>query len=166
MDQDWVYGESTNSQMKSTSIQDLVENEMANQHQAEPLVTQGLFIGTNEEKRQLNDGPCNNIDVLVIPERKLFSKGDLFDHLPDHVTIEVFMRLPISCWVSVACVRKKWASLFRSEMLFRSALTYHWPCVAKIRKWPGPIGCTSHKRCGLTPLHFCSCGNLIVTTIH
>ena len=112
-----------------------------------------FFIGSNKEKTQVLDEPCT-IHVPVITERKEILIGDPFDHLPDHVTIDVLVRLPVSCWVSVACVRKKWASLFRSEMLWQLALEYHWPCVARIRKWPGPIGCTSNKRCALNSIAF------------
>lgn len=76
----------------------------------------------------------------------LDSDGDTFETLPDHLIIEVLVRLPASCWVSAACVRKRWAALFRGDLLWQTALMKRWPGAGRERRWPGPIGRGSNKR--------------------
>jgi hypothetical protein len=164
-----TYGECSNSKVESTSILRHGKDEDVSQNRTQSLATRGLTFlsGTNEGKMQMNDGTCSYIDdPAKLGEGKRLSSGDPFDHLPDHVMIEVLIRLPVPCWVSVACVRKKWASLFRSEMLFLSALAYRWPYIAQIRKWPGPIGCTSHKRCSKIFTPFLVLVTILVSMIH
>lgn len=73
-------------------------------------------------------------------------KWDPFDYLPEHLIAEVLVRVPVSNWVSAACVRKRWAALFRCETLWQSALMKHWPNAKGIQRWPGPIRRGSHKR--------------------
>eukprot|EP00250_Pteridium_aquilinum_P018607 c24137_g1_i1 orf=192-1040(-) len=92
---------------------------------------------------QALDASC---EVSELKEESGFTGGDPFDSLPDHLTVEVLIRLPVSCWGSAACVRKKWAALFRSELLWQIALVKRWPNAEMIRRWPGPIGQGSHKR--------------------
>eukprot|EP00252_Welwitschia_mirabilis_P016887 TRINITY_DN3759_c0_g1_i1.p1 TRINITY_DN3759_c0_g1~~TRINITY_DN3759_c0_g1_i1.p1 ORF type:complete len:231 (+),score=54.87 TRINITY_DN3759_c0_g1_i1:269-961(+) len=69
-----------------------------------------------------------------------------FDRLPDHLLIEVFVKLPTSDWASVSCVQKRCATLFRSECLWKAALSKRWPAVPVEKRWPGPIGRGSSKR--------------------
>ncbi|MCO5559737.1 hypothetical protein L7F22_013339 [Adiantum nelumboides] len=71
---------------------------------------------------------------------------DPFEILPDHLIVEVLTRLPVANWVSAACVQKRWAALFRSEILWQTAFRRRWPNAERIRRWPGPIGRGSHKR--------------------
>ncbi|MCO5575031.1 hypothetical protein L7F22_028828 [Adiantum nelumboides] len=73
-------------------------------------------------------------------------EGDPLEILPDHLVVEVLTRLPVSNWVSAACVQKRWAALFRSEILWQTAFRRRWPNAETIRRWPGPIGRGSHKR--------------------
>lgn len=92
---------------------------------------------------QAVDSSC---DIGEVREESECTRGDPFEHLPDHLIVEVLIRLPVSCWVSASCVRKRWAALFRSEMLWQTALIKHWPNVEGIRRWPGPIVRGSHRR--------------------
>ncbi|KAK1290678.1 hypothetical protein QJS10_CPB18g00070 [Acorus calamus] len=62
-----------------------------------------------------------------------------FGKLPDHLLIEIFVRLPISHWAHVSCVRKQWAALFRGECLWQTAIVRRWPFAARAKRWPGPI---------------------------
>ena len=69
-----------------------------------------------------------------------------FDRLPDHLLIEVFVRLLASNWVAASCVQKHCANLFQGESLWKVALSKRWPSVDKKKRWPGPIGLGSRKR--------------------
>ncbi|PIA43866.1 hypothetical protein AQUCO_01800126v1 [Aquilegia coerulea] len=62
-----------------------------------------------------------------------------FEKLPDHLVIEIFIRVPISDWAQVACVTKHWAYIFRGECLWQSALLRTWPLADQGKRWPGPI---------------------------
>ncbi|GKV26736.1 hypothetical protein SLEP1_g35979 [Rubroshorea leprosula] len=62
-----------------------------------------------------------------------------FGKLPDHLLIEIFIRVPVSEWGQVSCVRKQWANLFRGECLWQAALTRTFPLVSQVKRWPGPI---------------------------
>ncbi|GLT61783.1 hypothetical protein SLA2020_344650 [Shorea laevis] len=62
-----------------------------------------------------------------------------FGKLPDHLLIEIFIRVPVSEWGQVSCVRKQWANLFRGECLWQAALTRTFPLVSQAKRWPGPI---------------------------
>lgn len=79
------------------------------------------------------------------------TKWDPFDYLPDHLIVEVLVRVPVSNWVSAACVRKRWAATFRCETLWQTALMKRWPNAEGIQRWPGPIRRGSHKTCKLLP---------------
>lgn len=63
-----------------------------------------------------------------------------FERLPDHLLIEVFVRLSASDWAAASCVQKRCAALFRGEGLWQAALTRRWPSAGKEKRWPGPIG--------------------------
>ncbi|MQL75218.1 hypothetical protein Taro_007595 [Colocasia esculenta] len=62
-----------------------------------------------------------------------------FGKLPDHLLIEIFVRIPICEWAGVSCVRKQWAALFQGECLWKTALVRTWPMAAHGKRWPGPI---------------------------
>lgn len=69
----------------------------------------------------------------------LTSVDSSFGKLPDHLLIEIFIRVPVSEWVQMSCVRKQWANLFRGECLWQAALAMTFPLASKARSWPGPI---------------------------
>ncbi|KAI4331146.1 hypothetical protein MLD38_029361 [Melastoma candidum] len=62
-----------------------------------------------------------------------------FGKLPDHLLIDIFIRLPVSDWVHVSCSRKHWASLFRLDFLWQAALLQSYPSTSLRKRWPGPI---------------------------
>ncbi|KAF9612462.1 hypothetical protein IFM89_000210 [Coptis chinensis] len=62
-----------------------------------------------------------------------------FGKLPDHLLTEIFIRVPVTDWAQIACVRKHWAIVFRGECLWRSALIRTWPAAGQGKGWPGPI---------------------------
>lgn len=77
--------------------------------------------------------------------------------LPDHLLIEIFIRIPISEWVQLSCVKKQWANLFREECLWNAALLRNFPFAGHAKRWPGPIPRGLSKRqisneCPLSPL--------------
>ncbi|PRQ51877.1 putative F-box domain, BPI/LBP/Plunc family protein [Rosa chinensis] len=73
-------------------------------------------------------------------ENDTLTSGDSsFGKLPDHLLIEIFIRVPVSEWVRICCVRKQWANLFRGECLWRAALSTTFPLASKAKSWPGPI---------------------------
>ncbi|KAL3835353.1 hypothetical protein ACJIZ3_010089 [Penstemon smallii] len=62
-----------------------------------------------------------------------------FVKLPDHLMIEIFVRVPFSDWGQVSCVNKHWANLFREECLWNAALVKCFPLASLAKRWPGPI---------------------------
>ncbi|KAL2462431.1 putative BPI/LBP family protein [Forsythia ovata] len=69
----------------------------------------------------------------------LLSANCPFTRLPDHVLIEIFIRVPISEWGQVSCVQRHWANLFREECLWHAALVRSFPLAGQAKRWPGPI---------------------------
>ncbi|XP_058068319.1 uncharacterized protein LOC131217415 isoform X1 [Magnolia sinica] len=69
----------------------------------------------------------------------VISVDHTFEKLPDHLLIEIFIRVPISEWAQISCVRKQWAALFRGECLWQTALIRTWPLAGQAKRWPGPI---------------------------
>lgn len=59
--------------------------------------------------------------------------------LPDHLLIEIFIRVPMTDWAQVSCVKKHWASLFKEEYLWHAALLKTHPYADLAKRWPGPI---------------------------
>lgn len=59
--------------------------------------------------------------------------------LPDHLLVEIFIRIPVTEWAQICCVRKQWANLFRGECLWRAALDKTYPSASHAKRWPGPI---------------------------
>ncbi|KAL7100445.1 hypothetical protein ACP275_09G145800 [Erythranthe tilingii] len=63
-----------------------------------------------------------------------------FAELPDHVLVEILIRVPVVEWGQLSCVNKYWANLFREECLWHAALARCFPLSGHRRKrWPGPI---------------------------
>ncbi|XAR49785.1 hypothetical protein NMG60_11003924 [Bertholletia excelsa] len=62
-----------------------------------------------------------------------------FGKLPAHLLIEIFIRVPISEWMKLSCVKKQWANLFQEECLWHAALLRNFPLAGGARRWPGPI---------------------------
>lgn len=62
-----------------------------------------------------------------------------FGKLPDHLLIDIFVRVPISEWSHIACVKKQWAIVLQGEGLWRAALLKAWPSARHRKRWPGPI---------------------------
>ncbi|KAJ4719010.1 Lipid-binding serum glycoprotein-like protein [Melia azedarach] len=59
--------------------------------------------------------------------------------LPDHLLIEIFIRVPVSEWAQISCVKKQWANLVRGECLWQAALNRAFPSAGHAKRWPGPI---------------------------
>ena len=69
----------------------------------------------------------------------LISADCPFAKLPDHLLIEIFLRVPISDWGQISCVKKQWAKLFQEECLWDAALIRSFPLAGQAKRWPGPI---------------------------
>ncbi|CAL9778906.1 unnamed protein product [Musa acuminata subsp. burmannicoides] len=65
--------------------------------------------------------------------------GHAFGKLPDHLLIEIFVRVPICEWSQISCVNKHWAEMFRGESLWQTAIIRTWPFAVQRARWPGPI---------------------------
>ncbi|WCJ37156.1 lipid-binding serum glycoprotein family protein [Euphorbia peplus] len=76
----------------------------------------------------------------------LVSFDNTIGKLPDHLLIEIFIRVPIAEWAQVSCVRKHWANLFSGECLWQAALNRSYPFAGQAKRWPGPIPRGSSKR--------------------
>ena len=68
------------------------------------------------------------------------------DKLPDHLLIEILVRVHTSDWIAAACVKKRWAAIFQEDGLWQTALIKRWPGAGCAKRWPGPIGRGSTKR--------------------
>ena len=91
--------------------------------------------------------------VRVTDEEEGF---DHLDKLPDHLLIEILVRVRAEDWLASACVKKRWASLFRGDGLWQTALMKRWPGAGSAKRWPGPISQGSTKRWIAGPMHaFC-----------
>ncbi|EOA33081.1 hypothetical protein CARUB_v10016418mg [Capsella rubella] len=62
-----------------------------------------------------------------------------FGKLSEDLLIEIFIRVPITNWDQISCVRKQWANLFRGECLWQAALNRTYPLASKTKRWTGPI---------------------------
>jgi hypothetical protein len=76
---------------------------------------------------------------------------DFFDLLPDHLVIEILVRVATPNWPMLACVHRRWAAMFRGDGLWQTALTKRWPHAGSAKRWPGPISRGSSKRCVVAP---------------
>ena len=86
---------------------------------------------------QYSDDNSRENDTLV---------GSSFGKLPDHLLIEIFIRIPVLEWAQVSCVKKQWANLFREECLWQAALNRTYPSTSHAKRWPGPIPRGSSRR--------------------
>lgn len=75
-----------------------------------------------------------------------------FGKLPDHLLIEIFVQVPICEWAQIACVSKQWATIFRGECLWQTAIARTWLSASQKKRWPGPIPRGLGKRCVLSPI--------------
>lgn len=82
-------------------------------------------------------------EVRVMEEEEGF---DHLDKLPDHLLIEILVRVRAEDWLASACVKKRWASLFQGDSLWQTALIRRWPGAGSVKRWPGPISRGSTKR--------------------
>ncbi|KAJ9568561.1 hypothetical protein OSB04_004527 [Centaurea solstitialis] len=66
---------------------------------------------------------------------------DPFGKLPDHLLIEILIRVPVVEWGLVSSVSTQWANLFQQECLWKAALITNFPLApaAHAKTWPGPI---------------------------
>ncbi|KAF3338870.1 F-box-like protein [Carex littledalei] len=71
---------------------------------------------------------------------------ELIGTLPDHILIEIFVRLPVYQWGSVASVSKRWGGIFRGDHLWQTAIARMWPTAVTRKRWPGPIPRSSGRR--------------------
>lgn len=71
---------------------------------------------------------------------------DYIDKLPDHLLTEILVRVRTSDWIAAACVKKRWAAMFKGDGLWQTALIRRWPGAGSAKRWPGPIGRGSTKR--------------------
>ncbi|KAI5679564.1 hypothetical protein M9H77_00791 [Catharanthus roseus] len=69
----------------------------------------------------------------------LVSAECLFAELPDHLLIEIFIRVPMSSWGQISCVKRHWANLFREECFWYAAIIRSFPLAGQVKRWPGPI---------------------------
>ncbi|XP_068336255.1 uncharacterized protein [Pyrus communis] len=76
----------------------------------------------------------------------LMSVGSSFGKLPDHLLIEIFIRVSVSEWAQISCVKKQWANLFRGEFLWQAAIAMTFPLASQAKRWPGPIPRGLNKR--------------------
>ncbi|KAI5345469.1 hypothetical protein L3X38_013346 [Prunus dulcis] len=67
------------------------------------------------------------------------SVDNSFGKLPDHLLIEIFIRVPVLEWAQISCFKKQWANLFRGECLWQAALATPYPLANQAKRWPGPI---------------------------
>ncbi|KAL0012925.1 hypothetical protein SO802_008033 [Lithocarpus litseifolius] len=74
-----------------------------------------------------------------IDDDTITSVDNSVEKLPDHLLIEIFIRVPISDWAQISCVKKQWANLFRGDCLWQAALIKTYPLAAQAKRWPGPI---------------------------
>ncbi|KAJ8760119.1 hypothetical protein K2173_010975 [Erythroxylum novogranatense] len=79
----------------------------------------------------MTDNSTRN-EALVLADSTL-------ENLPDHLLIEIFIRIPVSEWAQLSCVKRRWANLFSGEYLWQAALEKNYPFSSQAKRWPGPI---------------------------
>lgn len=77
--------------------------------------------------------------MSLVAKDEILSELCLFEKLPDHILVEIFIRVPAAHWVQVSCVKRRWAELFRGEGFWQAALNRAYPFAAGTKRWPGPI---------------------------
>ncbi|KAJ6910126.1 hypothetical protein NC652_020965 [Populus alba x Populus x berolinensis] len=90
--------------------------------------------GTRKDKigivQKSEDGSVNGVDGRLLMSDNVDNNTKVdytpFGKLPDHLLVEIFVRVPVSEWAQISCVRRQWANVFRGECLRYTAL-----CVSK-----------------------------------
>jgi len=89
---------------------------------------------------------ANSISCEPPPAVEEESGEDYIDKLPDHLLVEILVRVRTSDWITAACVRKRWAAMFAGDGFWQTALIRKWPGSGSAKRWPGPIGRGSTRR--------------------
>jgi len=89
---------------------------------------------------------ANSTSCEPPPDVEEESGEDYIDKLPDHLLMEILVRVRTSDWIAAACVRKRWADMFAGDGLWQTALIRRWPSSGSAKRWPGPIGRGSTRR--------------------
>ncbi|CAK7323768.1 unnamed protein product [Dovyalis caffra] len=84
-------------------------------------------------------GSVDHQDWKVENNSPFPGRESLLNKLPDHLLIEIFVRVPISEWAQISCVKRQWANVFRGECLWQAALSRTYPLAHQTKRWPGPI---------------------------
>ncbi|KAG6763294.1 hypothetical protein POTOM_030708 [Populus tomentosa] len=98
--------------------------------------------GTRKDKIGIvlksEDGSVNGVDGRLLMSDNVDNNTKVdytpFGKLPDHLLVEIFVRVPVSEWAQISCVKRQWANVFRGECLWQAALTrtrYTALCVSK-----------------------------------
>uniref|UniRef100_A0A453L645 F-box domain-containing protein n=2 Tax=Triticinae TaxID=1648030 RepID=A0A453L645_AEGTS len=91
--------------------------------------------------------PRSHAPLPASPLRLMTDRGDgPIGSLPEHLLVEILTRLPTHEWVQISCVSKHWASMFRGEYLWQTAIARKWPSAGFRKRWPGPIPRGSARR--------------------
>lgn len=119
---------------------------------------QNAFIPTSQRPEELDKESVSSLNSTY-PTSKFENSSceqrpdldedggeDYIDDLPDHLLIEILVRVHTSDWIAAACVKKRWAAIFRGDGLWQTALMKRWPGAGSAKRWPGPIGRGSTKR--------------------
>jgi hypothetical protein len=119
---------------------------------------QNDFAPTSQRPEELDTEPVSSMSSNTPPSKfgnlspeaqpDLEEEGgeDYIDKLPDHLLIEILVRVHTSDWIAAACVKKRWAAIFQGDGLWQTALIKRWPGAGSAKRWPGPIGRGSTKR--------------------
>uniref|UniRef100_J3MYU1 F-box domain-containing protein n=1 Tax=Oryza brachyantha TaxID=4533 RepID=J3MYU1_ORYBR len=97
-----------------------------------------LYISANNQ-----DFICNLCSLFV---SLMTDRNGPICRLPEHLLVEIFIRLPICEWVQISCVSKQWASMFQGECVWQTAIARNWPSAGLRKRWPGPIPRGSARR--------------------
>ncbi|KAG0628166.1 hypothetical protein M758_1G006200 [Ceratodon purpureus] len=121
----------------------------------------------SERPEELDKGsisPSNSNNLLrksenssceLHPDLEVEGGEDFIEKMPDHLLIEILVRVHTSDWIAAACVKKRWAAIFQGDGFWQIALIKRWPGAGSAKRWPGPIGRGSIKR-RFTALHVSS----------
>lgn len=93
------------------------------------------------------NGNANTWSFCSLFDSLMTDRGDgPIGSLPEHLLVEILTRLPTHEWVQISCVSKHWASMFRGEYLWQTAIARKWPSAGFRKRWPGPIPRGSARR--------------------
>ncbi|CAM6085243.1 unnamed protein product [Calypogeia fissa] len=138
-----------NAYVKDRTV-DNVHNDAGFQHAANVASTSGAPLdgdhGSSFTEGHIQGG---GLEELGSTQSNGGSDEYMEDHserLPDHLLIELLVRVPTRDWPAAACVKKRWAQLFKGDGLWHSALMKKWPGATSTKRWPGLIARGSSKR--------------------